>query len=143
MRLSLIIPLFNEEDSLIELNKAIIKVVSSMKIKYEIIYVDDGSTDNSWSIITQLCKSSTNLKGIKFFRNYGKSQALCAGFDLAKGEVVITMDADLQDDCSGEHDHGDQYLGIRLPEDGFPGAISAGQLNYVCRHDEDHVQRRL
>ena len=98
MRLSLIIPLFNEEDSLIELNKAIIKVVSSMKIKYEIIYVDDGSTDNSWNIITQLCKSSTNLKGIKFFRNYGKSQALCAGFDLAKGEVVITMDADLQDD---------------------------------------------
>ena len=98
MRLSLIIPLFNEEDSLIELNKAIIKVVSSMKIKYEIIYVDDGSTDNSWNIITQLCKSSTNLKGIKFLRNYGKSQALCAGFDLAKGEVVITMDADLQDD---------------------------------------------
>ena len=98
MRLSLIIPLFNEVDSLIELNKAIIKVVSSMKIKYEIIYVDDGSTDNSWNVITQLCKSSTNLKGIKFFRNYGKSQALCAGFDLAKGEVVITMDADLQDD---------------------------------------------
>jgi len=98
MRLSLIIPLFNEVDSLIELNKAIIKVVSSMKIKYEIIYVDDGSTDNSWNIITQLCKNSTNLKGIKFFRNYGKSQALCAGFDLAKGEVVITMDADLQDD---------------------------------------------
>ena len=98
MRLSLIIPLFNEVDSLIELNKAIIKVVSSMKIKYEIIYVDDGSTDNSWNIITQLCKNSTNLKGIKFLRNFGKSQALCAGFDLAKGEVVITMDADLQDD---------------------------------------------
>ena len=88
MRLSLIIPLFNEVDSLIELNKAIIKVVSSMKIKYEIIYVDDGSTDNSWNIITQLCKSSTNLKGIKFLRNFGKSQALSAGFDLAKGKKL-------------------------------------------------------
>ena len=98
MQLSIIIPLFNEEESLEELNKAIKKVVSNMDIDFEVIYIDDGSTDNSWNIITNLSEKSFNLKGIKFLRNFGKSQALCAGFDAALGKVVITMDADLQDD---------------------------------------------
>jgi glycosyltransferase involved in cell wall biosynthesis len=98
MQLSIIIPLFNEEESLEELNEAIEKVVSNMDIDFEVIYIDDGSTDNSWNIITNLSETSFNLKGIKFLRNFGKSQALCAGFDAALGKVVITMDADLQDD---------------------------------------------
>ena len=98
MQLSIIIPLFNEEESLEELNKAIKKAVSNMDIDFEVIYIDDGSTDNSWNIITNLSETSFNLKGIKFLRNFGKSQALCAGFDAALGKVVITMDADLQDD---------------------------------------------
>ena len=98
MLLSIIIPLFNEEGSLEELNEAIEKVVSKMDIDCEVIYIDDGSTDNSWNIITNLSEKSSNLKGIKFLRNFGKSQALYAGFEVAHGEVVITMDADLQDD---------------------------------------------
>ena len=98
MQLSIVIPLFNEQESLLELNKTILEIVLSMKIEFEIIYVDDGSTDNSWNIIKNLSKNSSNLKGIKFLRNFGKSQALYAGFEAAHGEVVITMDADLQDD---------------------------------------------
>tara|TARA_B100001093_G_scaffold92803_1_gene84928 strand:+ start:5560 stop:6507 length:948 start_codon:yes stop_codon:yes gene_type:complete len=98
MQLSIIIPLFNEEESLQELNEAIEKVVSKMDFNYEVIYIDDGSTDNSWNIITNLSEKSSHLKGIKFLRNFGKSQALSAGFDAALGKVVITMDADLQDD---------------------------------------------
>ena len=98
MQLSIIIPLFNEEESLQELNEAIEKVVSNMDIDYELIYIDDGSTDDSWKTIKNLSKDSSNLKGIKFLRNFGKSQALYAGFDKAIGQVVITMDGDLQDD---------------------------------------------
>ena len=98
MQLSIVIPLFNEQESLLELNKTILEIVLTMKIEFEIIYVDDGSTDNSWDIIKNLSKSSSNLIGIKFLRNFGKSQALYAGFEAAHGEVVITMDADLQDD---------------------------------------------
>ena len=98
MQLSIVIPLFNEQESLLELNKTIVEIVLSMKIEFEIIYVDDGSTDNSWDIIKNLSKNSSNLIGIKFLRNFGKSQALYAGFEAAHGEVVITMDADLQDD---------------------------------------------
>ena len=98
MQLSIVIPLFNEQESLLELNKTILEIVLSMKIEFEIIYVDDGSTDNSWDIIKNLSKNSSNLIGIKFLRNFGKSQALFAGFEAAHGEVVITMDADLQDD---------------------------------------------
>ena len=98
MQLSIVIPLFNEQESLLELNKTILEIVLSMKIEFEIIYVDDGSTDNSWDIIKNLSKNSSNLIGIKFLRNFGKSQALFAGFEVAHGEVVITMDADLQDD---------------------------------------------
>ena len=98
MKLSIVIPLLNEENSLVELNSTIEKVVLKMDINYEVIYIDDGSTDNSWNIIKNLSKKSSHLKAIKFLRNFGKSQALSAGFKVAKGDVVITMDADLQDD---------------------------------------------
>ena len=98
MQLSIVIPIFNEENSLIELNSTIEKVVSKMDIDYELIYIDDGSIDDSWKTIKNLSKDSSNLKGIKFLRNFGKSQALYAGFDKAIGQVVITMDGDLQDD---------------------------------------------
>ena len=98
MQLSIVIPLYNEQNSLEELNETIEKVVSAMGIEYELIYIDDGSNDNSWNVIKDLAKKSDQIKGIKFLRNFGKSQALSAGFKSAKGDVVITMDADLQDD---------------------------------------------
>lgn len=96
-QLSIVIPLFNEEESLGELHQWIVKVVQENNLSYEIIFVDDGSKDQSWQVIKQLQKEDTNVKGIRFRRNYGKSQALNAGFKRAKGEVIITMDADLQD----------------------------------------------
>lgn len=97
MNISVVIPLLNEEESLRELHHWIATVMQSNGYLYEIIFIDDGSTDNSWQIITQLSTENNNTKGIRFQRNYGKSQALDAGFGLAKGNVVITMDADLQD----------------------------------------------
>lgn len=96
-QLSIVIPLLNEEESLSELHKWIIQVIEKQSLTYEIIFVDDGSKDNSWQVIEQLQANDPNVKGIRFRRNYGKSQALHAGFKRAKGEVVITMDADLQD----------------------------------------------
>ena len=97
MNLSIIIPLLNEQESLPELHQWIVKVMTTHNYTYEVIFIDDGSTDNSWQIIADLSKSNPNVKGIRFLRNYGKSQALHAGFAKAKGDVVITMDADLQD----------------------------------------------
>ena len=97
MQLSIVIPLLNEHESLTELSEWIEKSVSPMNISYEILFIDDGSTDNSWQTITELQKKNSHIRGIRFFKNYGKSQALHAGFKRAKGEVVITMDADLQD----------------------------------------------
>ncbi|RXR20391.1 glycosyltransferase [Flavobacterium amnicola] len=97
MDISIIIPLLNEHESLPELTSWISKVMNTHKFSYEVIFIDDGSTDNSWEIIQQLSKENGNLKGIRFLRNYGKSQALHAGFAKAEGDVVITMDADLQD----------------------------------------------
>lgn len=97
MNISVVIPLLNEEESLPELHDWIAKVMQSNRFLYEIIFVDDGSTDNSWKIIENLSKQNPSVKGVCFQRNYGKSQALHAGFDLAQGDVVITMDADLQD----------------------------------------------
>lgn len=96
-QISVIIPLFNEEESLPELADWISKVMLANNYTYEVIFVDDGSTDESWSVIESIRKSSANFKGIKFRRNYGKSAALQTGFQRAKGDVVITMDADLQD----------------------------------------------
>ena len=97
MQLSIVIPLLNEEESLKELHDWIASVMRSNHLSYEIIFIDDGSTDNSWSIITKLSQLDPNTKGIRFPRNFGKSQALHAGFKAVQGEVVITIDADLQD----------------------------------------------
>ena len=97
MEISVVIPLLNEEESLIELHDWIAKVMQSNRYLYEIIFIDDGSTDNSWHIIKQLSNKYESVKGIRFQRNFGKSQALDAGFEIAQGIVVITMDADLQD----------------------------------------------
>ena len=103
MDLSIVIPLLNEADSIPELQSWIDRVMQSTALSYEVIYIDDGSTDNSWSIISTLSRkreqnnSPNPIKGIKFQANYGKSQALHAGFKLTQGNVVITMDADLQD----------------------------------------------
>jgi len=97
MEISIVIPLFNEEESLTELSEWIVRVVEQHQLSYEIIFVDDGSTDESWKIIESLHQVNNNIKGIKFQRNYGKSAALNEGFRAAKGNVVITMDADMQD----------------------------------------------
>ncbi|GAA3654149.1 glycosyltransferase family 2 protein [Flavivirga jejuensis] len=97
MNISVVIPLLNEQESLTELHDWIAKVMQSNHFSYEIIFIDDGSTDNSWQIISQLGSQNNHVKGIRFFKNFGKSQALHAGFEKAEGDVVITMDADLQD----------------------------------------------
>ncbi len=97
MDISIVIPLYNEEESLPELADWIKKVMEEKNYSYEIIMIDDGSKDNSWQVIKSLQKDNSNIKGIKFRRNYGKSAALYSGFDIVKGQVVITMDADLQD----------------------------------------------
>jgi len=97
MDLSLIIPLYNEEESLPEITSWISRVAHSVGLSFEIIFIDDGSSDNSWKIIENLCITFPEVKGIKFRRNYGKSAALNTGFAAAQGNVVITMDADLQD----------------------------------------------
>jgi len=97
MHISVVIPLLNEEDSLTELHDWIAKVMQSNHFTYEILFIDDGSTDGSWDIISQLSTKNNHVKGICFLKNFGKSQALHAGFEIAKGNVVITMDADLQD----------------------------------------------
>ncbi|MDJ0645048.1 MAG: glycosyltransferase family 2 protein [Flavobacteriaceae bacterium] len=97
MDISVVIPLLNEEESLQELHDWIARVMQSNQFLYELIFIDDGSTDASWNIIQQLSEKNKSVKGIKFQKNYGKSQALNAGFKEARGTVVITMDADLQD----------------------------------------------
>ena len=98
MNISVVIPLLNEKESLLELTDSLNDVMKSYNFSYEIIFIDDGSTDNSWYIIEELSSKSDTIKGIKFHRNYGKSQALHAGFLKSQGKVVFTMDADLQDD---------------------------------------------
>jgi glycosyltransferase involved in cell wall biosynthesis len=97
MNLSIIIPLLNEEESLKELYHWIAKVMQSNGYLYEVIFIDDGSTDKSWEMITALAKDFSEVKGIRFLENFGKSQALHAGFAKAEGDVIVTMDADLQD----------------------------------------------
>lgn len=97
MQISVVIPLLNEEESISELYNWIVQVMRSNSFSYEIIFVDDGSTDESWRKIKLISAENEAVKGIKFNRNYGKSQALHAGFAAAEGDVVITMDADLQD----------------------------------------------
>ena len=97
MDISVVVPLYNEEESLPELYRWIEKVMKANGFSFEVIFVNDGSTDNSWQVIEDLSKQSEDVKGIKFRRNYGKSPALYCGFKEAQGDVVITMDADLQD----------------------------------------------
>lgn len=97
MNLSIVIPLLNEEESLTELHRWIVQVMNANGYSYELLFIDDGSTDGSWNIIQGLAAFNPNVKGIRFLRNYGKSQALHAGFAKAQGDVIITMDADLQD----------------------------------------------
>ena len=97
MQVSVVIPLFNEDESLPELCSWITRVMDQEKLSYEVILIDDGSTDNSWEVITQISAANQTFKGIQFQRNYGKSAALNEGFKAAQGEVVITMDADMQD----------------------------------------------
>lgn len=97
MNISVIVPLYNEEESLPELSQWIDKVMNTNNFSYEIIMIDDGSNDKSWKVIEDLSTNNNNIRGIKFRRNYGKSAALFCGFEAAKGDVVITMDADLQD----------------------------------------------
>lgn len=97
MDISLVIPLYNEDESIRELYDWIVRVAKNNSLTYEIIFVNDGSTDNSWKVIEELSEKDTNVHGIKFRRNYGKSAALYCGFKKAQGDVVITMDADLQD----------------------------------------------
>ena len=97
MQVSVVIPLFNEDESLPELCSWITRVMDQEKLSYEVILIDDGSTDNSWEVITQISAANQAFKGIQFQRNYGKSAALNEGFKAAQGEVIITMDADMQD----------------------------------------------
>ena len=97
MDVSIIVPLFNEEESLPKLHEWIVRVMQEHNFTYEIIFVNDGSTDHSWQVIETLSEENPNVHGIKFRHNYGKSAALYCGFRAAKGDVVITMDADLQD----------------------------------------------
>lgn len=95
--LSIVVPLLNEEESLAELASWIRTVLQEHKLSYEIIFIDDGSSDSSWSVIQQLAQEQACIRGLRFRRNYGKSAALNTGFQYAQGEVVVTMDADLQD----------------------------------------------
>lgn len=97
MQLSVVIPLYNEDESLPELTAWIDNVANKENLSHEIIFVDDGSNDDSWEVINELKKKYPQVRGIKFRRNYGKSAALFCGFEISKGNVVITMDADLQD----------------------------------------------
>ncbi|HRH49170.1 MAG TPA: glycosyltransferase family 2 protein [Panacibacter sp.] len=97
MDVSIVIPLYNEDESLPELSAWIVRVVTEHKLSYEVIMVDDGSTDNSWQVVKEIAENNPNFKGIRFQRNYGKSAALNEAFKAAKGDVVITMDADMQD----------------------------------------------
>ena len=97
MNLSVVIPLLNEDESLQELSEWIVRVVTANNYSYEVIFVDDGSTDNSWEVIEAIASVNAHFKGIKLQRNYGKSAALNEGFKAAHGDVIITMDADMQD----------------------------------------------
>lgn len=96
-QISIVVPLLNEDESIPELLKWIEKVMTENQFSYEVVFIDDGSTDNSWQVIESLKENNSNVKGIKFQRNYGKSAALHVGFQATTGQVIITMDADLQD----------------------------------------------
>jgi len=96
--LSFVIPAYNEQDSLVQLHQEIVTVASDNSYDFEIVFVDDGSTDDTWKIIESLANENQNVKAIKFRGNYGKAAALRAGAKMSTGELIVTMDADLQDD---------------------------------------------
>ena len=98
--LSIVVPLYNEEESVEKLLAALLEVGKQFNFPYEIIFVDDGSQDKTWEIIERLKKSTSQLRAIKFRRNYGQTNAMVAGFDYAEGEIIVTMDGDLQNDPS-------------------------------------------
>ncbi|MFC5409755.1 glycosyltransferase family 2 protein [Larkinella bovis] len=97
LQLSVVIPLYNEDESLPELHDWLVRVMTEQGYTYELLFIDDGSTDQSWSVITRLAERNPNVRGVRFTRNYGKTAALQTGFQAARGAVVITLDADLQD----------------------------------------------
>ncbi len=97
MQISIVIPSYNEEESIPDLHKWITEVMEANKLSYEMIFVDDGSKDKTWAVVEQLAEKDDHVKGIKFQRNYGKAAALQSGFQMVQGDVVVTMDADLQD----------------------------------------------
>ena len=113
-QISIVVPLYNEVESLSELHEWIVRVMNENSFTYEVVFIDDGSNDGSWAVVEELNQKDKNIKGIKFQRNYGKSAALQKGFEAAKGDVVITMDADLQDSP-------DEIPGLykMIMEDGF------------------------
>lgn len=96
-QITVVIPLYNEVESIAELHEWIVRVMSANGFSYEVIFIDDGSDDGSWELVRRLSQADSNVRGIKFLHNYGKSAALYSGFDAARGDVIITMDADLQD----------------------------------------------
>ena len=124
--ISVVVPLFNEEESLPELAAWIDRVMAANGFSYEVIFVDDGSTDGSWGVVEKLSAANPAVRGIRFRRNYGKSAALYSGFDAARGEVVITMDADLQDSPDEIPE-----LYSMITEDGYD-MVSGWKK---CRHD--------
>lgn len=115
IQISVVVPLFNEDESLLELHDWIVRVVNENSLSYELLFIDDGSTDTSWEVVESLAAENPNVRGIRFVRNYGKTAALQTGFQASRGEVVITMDADMQDSpdeipelyrmiCEGKYD---------------------------------------
>ena len=139
MDISVVIPLFNEEESIPELYSWIERVMNAHGFTYEVIFVNDGSTDHSWQVIEKLRSESDNVKGIKFRRNYGKSPALYCGFEKAQGDVVITMDADLQDSPNEIPE-----LYRMITEDGYDLSIGiqAKTLRPVIKNHSDQTIQR-
>lgn len=131
--LTVVIPVFNEEGNIQELYKSLKRVLESIRKPYEIIFVDDGSADRSFKIIAEISKNDKNVKAIKFLRNFGQTAALSAGFDNARGEIIITLDADLQNDPR------DIPKLLKKIDEGFD-LVSGWRID---RHKESMLTRRL
>ena len=136
--LSIVVPLYNEDESLPELEAWIRRVVEKMGISYEVIFVNDGSTDRSWQVIEELASANSNVHGVCFRRNYGKSPALNTGFERARGNVVITMDADLQDSPDEIPE-----LYRMITEDGFDLVSGYKQKRYDCFFSKPHIEATM